>query len=308
LIAASNSFKFYTPLTGQFINDIRYNHPPRETPLAQELYTVGYYIFTVDGAMVTVDYYASANGCGGDCDLSVTPSLTFSKRETYGYGLNGKQFIIPRGSSLTVLRDTVDALDGCFGTRMAVLGGSNVITGTFFDGRPTSTSINTSWRSRSTIGSSVKSDAVTLMGMQDSVGSFGCDPYVLSMSYDPVSKGPLALSVRNEGGEWVRAVVVNGGGARKFIIGAWKETFELGTYGIDPATKTVWAVVSQATEFAVAPSTDGDQNNDGVIDNTDVGIVLSLRGEEAGDTPEADLDNDGKITILDARKLALLKN
>jgi 3',5'-cyclic AMP phosphodiesterase CpdA len=116
IIGSSNSYKFYIPLNPT--NDTKYNlnlannssycqpittvRPIcelRETPIAQELFSVGYYIFTVDGPRVTVDFYASPNGCNGDCDLTTTPVLTFTKRETFGYSLNGKESRVPQGQS-----------------------------------------------------------------------------------------------------------------------------------------------------------------------------------------------------------------
>jgi hypothetical protein len=60
LICASNSSKFYSPKPR---TDTKwYSQKARETFLSQELYTVGYYIFTVDGPCVTVDYYSDAHG------------------------------------------------------------------------------------------------------------------------------------------------------------------------------------------------------------------------------------------------------
>jgi len=69
LIAASESYKFYTPAKPD--NDTRYNLPVfglnRETPISQDLYSIGYYICTVDGPRVTMDYYAAPSGqSGGD--------------------------------------------------------------------------------------------------------------------------------------------------------------------------------------------------------------------------------------------------
>ena len=100
IITASDSYKFYIPQNPS--NDATYDIPangitngPREMELSQELFTVGYYIVTVDGPRVTVDYYASPNGCNGDCDetYDVIP-YAFSKHETYGYSLNGKEFLV----------------------------------------------------------------------------------------------------------------------------------------------------------------------------------------------------------------------
>jgi hypothetical protein len=305
LICSSNSYKFYIPLVPG--NDQRYDIPTRETPVSQQLFTIGYYIFTIDGPRVNVDYYTSPNGCNGDCDLSKTPSLTFTKHETFGYSHNGKQFVVTRGESFNKVYDEISAGDGFIGTSAAILGGTNDITGSFYDGRATVNEITTGWTSQSEIGGMFKSDALSLWGMQDSVGNFGAETFALSMTYDPSATGPLSLKVKAENGSWVNAIDQNIGGTSKFVVGPWKSRYALGTYGIDPATKTVWAVINHASDFAVTSSTDGDQNGDGAIDNADILIVNSLRNKSASEAPLADLDNDGKITVFDARKLALIK-
>ena len=86
LIGASNSYKFYIPRIPS--NDQRYSgNTPRELPIAQELFTVGYYIFTVDGPRISVEYVTSLNGCGGtwgagvDCDLLIALAfISFRKK------------------------------------------------------------------------------------------------------------------------------------------------------------------------------------------------------------------------------------
>jgi cysteine-rich repeat protein len=51
----------------------------------------------------------------------------------------------------------------------------------------------------------------------------------------------------------------------------------------------------------------GDLNDDGIVDRNDVYIISSCRNQKADDVcPECDLDKDGMITILDARKLVLM--
>lgn len=51
----------------------------------------------------------------------------------------------------------------------------------------------------------------------------------------------------------------------------------------------------------------GDLNNDGVVDLDDLNILLAARGTAAtGPNDPRDLDGDGRITALDARKLMLL--
>jgi hypothetical protein len=48
IIASSNSYKFYVP-SNPTSKDETYNNPDREQVVAQELYSVGYYLFNVDG-------------------------------------------------------------------------------------------------------------------------------------------------------------------------------------------------------------------------------------------------------------------
>jgi hypothetical protein len=54
-------------------------------------------------------------------------------------------------------------------------------------------------------------------------------------------------------------------------------------------------------------SSDGDQDGDGDVDDDDVAIVVAHRGFTSAEFPASDLDYDGKITVLDARKAVLLK-
>jgi hypothetical protein len=258
ITASSNSYKFYIPQIPS--NDERYDLPAlgmlRETPIAQELFTVGYYIVTVDGPRVTVDHYASPNGCDGDCDLTVTPALTFSKRETFGYSLNGKEFLVPQGGSYTVVQDSFK------GTTAKILGGDNGSITTVYDGRATTKDVNTGWTPKNTrtflMRDEPASNVLTLWGMTD-LGSGQTDVYALSMSYDPyrlfpiqLARGLLGLVTRDENGNWVNAVDMNSGGTKKFVFGPWKPGYELGTYGIDLKTHTAWAVINYNADFAVA--------------------------------------------------------
>jgi hypothetical protein len=56
-----------------------------------------------------------------------------------------------------------------------------------------------------------------------------------------------------------------------------------------PATKTI--------------SLKGDITKDGIIDRNDVNIINSNRNQKASVCPDCDIDGDGTITILDARKI-----
>ncbi len=251
IITSSNSYKFYTPKVPS--NDESYNDPTRETPIVQELYTVGYYIVTVDGPRVSVDHYASDNGCGGslgagvDCDLTATPALSFAKRETFGYSLNGQEFLVAQGGSYESVQDSFG------GTTAQILDGVNGSTTTIFDGRATTKTVDTGWTPKS--GSQLASHILTLWGMGE-LGSDETDTFVLSMSYDkkPIHQGNggFGIATRDADGNWVNAVDMNFGGAKTFVHGPWQPGYGLGSYGIDPSTKTVWAVVNYNGDFAAA--------------------------------------------------------
>jgi hypothetical protein len=62
----------------------------------------------------------------------------------------------------------------------------------------------------------------------------------------------LGLVASDENGNWVNAVDKNIGGAKKFVLGPYQSGYELGTYGIDPKTHTVWAVINYTGDFAAA--------------------------------------------------------
>lgn len=316
IIHSSDSYKFYVPTVPS--KDQVYNGANRqEMPIAQELFTIGYYIFTVDGPRLTVDHYASDNGCGGtlgagkDCDLTKTPALNFFKRESYGYSLNGKEFIVQPGASFTDIADASPTGASWTGTKMRIVNGSNAVSTTLYDGRVAIQDVNTGWSSRTEAdaagASRLKSDVLTLWGMENAIASEEADVYTLSMDYPADARGPLAIHAKPfNTGAWQQAASRNIGGGKQFVVGPWKAGYALGTYGVDPATRTAWAVLNRGGEFAVAQTADGDLNGDGVVDNRDVAILSQNVNKEAAALPGADLDNDGRITALDARKLTLI--
>jgi Calcineurin-like phosphoesterase len=246
LITQSDSSKFYTPVEPFSGNDL---------PVAQDLYRVGYYIVTVDGPRVTIDYYGS--NASYPSAFSTTPVLEFVKRDSFGYSLNGKEFLIAQGDSYT------GVLDRYHGTTARILGGTNRSEGKTNTGRPLTKAVNTGWTFRE-LGAEKKdheiaSNIMILWGMANGLGSDETDEYVLSMSYEAqgmsegrVKNGSFGLATKSENGQWVNAVNMNAGGTEKFVLGPWDPSYTLGTYGVDPSTHTAWAVINYNSDFAVA--------------------------------------------------------
>jgi hypothetical protein len=276
VICASDSYKFYYPAKPS--NDTTFDSPTRELPAAQELDTFGYYIFTVDGPRVTIDFYSSTIGMpygspvGNENKLTNSPTnVHFYLRERFGYSLNGEEFIIAQGASYTPVVDSFD------GTVAGILGGTNGSTGTDRAARPLVKTVNTGWSRPCTEDHALASNVLTLWGLADSLSlwdeTLGAtlgmlpnadrteqgDTYALAMSYDggaahgvSLAAGKFGIATRDANGHWVNAVNSNFGGTKHFVLGKWNSAYGLGTYGIDTATKTAWAVVNHDGDFAVA--------------------------------------------------------
>jgi len=81
-------------------------------------------------------------------------------------------------------------------------------------------------------------------------------------------------------------------------IGEWQ--FEVTPIDIPYDDYPFALVVSTPTVTA------GDLDSDGDVDQDDLNILLTYRNQPASGCPECDIDGDGVITVLDARKLVLL--
>jgi hypothetical protein len=96
--------------------------------------------------------------------------------------------------------------------------------------------------------------------MAKNLGSGRTDTYVLSMSLtglgmSQIESGKFFLLTKDDKGGWVNAVDADyGPQTRHFVVGAWNESYGLGTYGIDPDTHVAWAVINHDGDFAVGPS------------------------------------------------------
>ncbi len=256
IIASSDSSKFYTPTKKSPGDAVR----ARETPISQELNTVGFYVVTIEGIKATVDFYSadpSGSSSFSNGLLSATPRLHFTKHESFGYGLNGKQFVIGQGGSYAVVQD------GYQGTTMQILAGTNGNTNLEAGGRALSKTVDTGWSAATCMTASA---VLSLWTTASALGSDQTDTYALAMSYDPtaiavaqVSNGSFGLAAKDASGRWVNAVTRDFGGAARFVQRAWQPTDALGTYGIDSATHTAWAVLNYGvSDFAVASFSGSD--------------------------------------------------
>jgi hypothetical protein len=244
LITQSDSSKYYTPGAPFSANDL---------PVEQELYRTGYYIFTVEGPQVTIDYYASptANNYYGP--------FNFVKRSTTGYSLNGREFVVAEGAAYTIVADSTakavaNGESGYLGTAMRVLGGTNISTASNNYGKPQSRAVNTGWTPAQ---AGNFSDTLTLWGLAD-IGAAQTDTIVVSMSYQSagvtdaqINSGLFCLGAPSASGGWGSAVAANVGGTTTFVNGPWAPAYGLGAYGVDKATGTAWAVVNHSGQFAV---------------------------------------------------------
>lgn len=280
LISIGSSTKFYAPGSLNGFGGAK----QRETQLSQELYNIGYYVYTVDGPRVTVDYYSDSVGDfqdnedypHGDASTPARlflPQFDFVKKESWGYGLNGKEFTIPQGGSYTVVQDSFER------THASIIDGVNNSTAvdytpvavdaagvTVSGPRPFTKAVRTGWAEKPKRGCKnvMFSDVLSVWGMSD-FGSEKTDKYVLSMKQDfrnpleglvaalAAALGKAGIATVNAQGAWVNAVDLNmGESTKKFVVGPYKPTYGLGTYGLDLRTGTVWAVIDYNADFALA--------------------------------------------------------
>ena len=234
---------------------------------------IGFYIFTVDGPNVTADYYAVTVPVVIVSGETVLPSTTggyqsnaFTKRETFGYSLNGQEFLIASSGSYSAVTDSSPDECDYVGTSVQILSGANSNTITDANLVPLTKSVYTGWAPRER---ETTSDILTLLGM----GSLGVvssgavvtnpypdqtDVYVLQLQVDSKEQlgdfacGGASLVALNQHGKWVNAVDLNIGSANhpKFVHGSWKSGYGLGTYGVNG--NKAWAVINFQGQFAIA--------------------------------------------------------
>ena len=155
----------------------------------------------------------------------------------------------------TTKAETLESSAAFKHTTMSILSGKNGSTWMTNTGKAIQNNVNTAWKAGT---SSLSSDILSLNGMSRTLGSAYTDQYVLSMSYTAgssydqlINAGKFSILSKNSKGEWVNAVKNNFGSASSFVKGPWTSSYTLGTYGVDPATKTAWAVLNYNGDFAV---------------------------------------------------------
>jgi len=96
--------------------------------------------------------------------------------------------------------------------------------------------------------------------------------------------------------------------SRNFAL-TWDSTGKpVGNYIVEAKILEDSMVLSEiSTSFVLGEVvTSGDLDNDGDVDQNDLNILLTYRNQSASACPECDIDGDGIITVLDARKLVLM--
>ncbi len=261
IICASDSDKFYRPNVPS--NDETYNvgvfGHSRQAMVSQELRKVGFYVYTVDGPRVTGEYYAAAlpnaapnARCKTDPDMcefmiQATPPLSFVKAETFGYSLNGKEFLVCQSTQEKCTRSYTQVADSYKGTSAKILSGANGSKALDRNKRPFLKTVDTGWTDKD---DSTRSNVLSLWGMAD-LNSPQTDVFTLSLTDNSVGKGAFVLASKSKG-KWVNAVDKNQGGTKKYVVGPWKQGYGLGTYGFDAKTGSAWAVIDYTGKFAVA--------------------------------------------------------
>ena len=122
---------------------------------------------------MTVDYYAvtvPVVAGSGETDLPSDPggkqSNAFTKRESFGYSLNGKEFLVASGGAYSVVKDSSPVEFGFAGTSAQILAGANSNTITDANGVKLTKAVHTGWAPQDR---DTSSDILTLWGM----GSLG---------------------------------------------------------------------------------------------------------------------------------------
>ena len=239
LIVAPACNKFYHP---QYDAAEWRGQKTRRTVIDTEYDNTGYYIFTVDGPIVKVDYYADAVGGLESSDL-YTPEFNFVLKNSWTYSLNGDAFTVAQGASFSTVTNTYA------GTTMT-LGGTNTSTTvedpedeTGGDEMPLSKRITVAWKDMAQYSDTkVVSNALILNGMKES-RTGNMQKYILTMSATGLtpSLSDRIVKLGSDGG-WSYA-------GSNYTSGAADISYAVGTFGISGSN--IWTVVEGDGIFAI---------------------------------------------------------
>ena len=232
----------------------------RKTIIDGEYNNTGYYIFTVSGPVVTVDYYADVDGgyySGGrspnqqfphvgDTSL-ITPDFTFTKKATWQYSLNGAAFMVAQGESYNTVTDT-------YGGTSIRLAGINTSTSVecadcadaTANTMPLTKRVTTAWKDQT---SEVDSSVLMLYGLCEN-GQSTTAPYLLRMANGGTANAGTRIVTKDSSGNWVDAATLTQNG-QKFVQGPANTAYAAGSYGYMPGTGEAWVMLDYEGTFAI---------------------------------------------------------
>ena len=293
IICQSDCPKMYGPYGDSYV--YWYGEKTRSTQIAQEFRNIGYYIFTVNGPNVTVDYYSDATGEFDDnadfpykgalenevTETPYTPTFNFVKKDTFHFSLMGDSYLVEQGGTYADLRSRYS------GTEVKLLAGANNSTATTMISptgsaynltadAPLVKKVNFAWEPKT---DGVYSNILIISGIAEfGADSTPADPkttdkYVIrlatddSLAYTPSETDYIILSM-DTSGEWVNAASLTG--ATPNYVGVIDldanpafdfNTLNLGDYGFYSQTRYgssyIYPIVKVNYEgkFAVAKKT-----------------------------------------------------
>ena len=163
------------------------------------------------------------------------------------------------------------------------------------------TTLSVNFANAPTANTSVVSDVANITGT-------GSDTHVVQMSYNPssVSNGSNSPTLAWYNGSIYQAANFgNTGGTPTEYTGAYNPATAgenaLGSYGINTANNTVWAVVNNGSgNFSVMQRTPGDANGSGTVNVSDFNILRSNFGATTGATwSQGDFTGSGAVNVTD---------
>ena len=251
--------------------------------------TTGLNTVTMDASQLLDD--SSLPGAGGNNNGTLTLVLAgtvgaaaadnSNSRSSFGPALNAA---VPAGGSYAGLKSQTVITSGTGGGGLLAGTSATILAGT----ASAAANVLMAWRTNTVgspgqaadfaLGDIVKIAGLPVVDSQTHNGTPHTDVFVVQMSYDPAAAaartGMSELSAAEDGliqldyldpgadampytsdDEWELAVKGNIGSSNHQFegVGSWNGDTQLGDYGVDVNSHTVWAVVDHSGDFAVVP-------------------------------------------------------